>query len=79
MFGRSKSRQEDWKRQQSKLEDKFIFEWCDSLFSELQRRKTDRNFTNDLVESSVKFFDENLSNQEKADCFLYLLGKIIRR
>lgn len=79
MFGRFKSRQKEWESKKLKSDDKFIFQWCDSLFLELQRKKSDRDFTTDLLESSVKFFSENLTDEEKADCFLYLLGKIVRK
>lgn len=79
MFLRSKSRQKEWESGKLKSDDKFIFQWCDSLFIELHKKKSDRDFTTDLLESAAKFFSESLTDEEKADCFLYLLGKIIRK
>lgn len=74
------------KRMNKKWEDKLkkdnrAFAWCDDLFSELKRlsKKNDTEFTNDVIASAVEFFDKSFTAEEKADCFLYLLGKVVRK
>jgi hypothetical protein len=76
---RLKFLQSKWKREKSQPNDNFVFDWCESLFLELQKRKRDKEFTIDLIDSAVEFFNSNFTDQQKADCFLYVLGKIVRK
>lgn len=79
MFSRLKRLQRQWEQEHNKKQDTFVFSWCDSLYNELQKSKKDRDFTTDLVDSAVEFFKKNFDDHQKADCFLYLLGKMTRK
>tara|TARA_B100002019_G_scaffold73910_1_gene63834 strand:- start:2142 stop:2393 length:252 start_codon:yes stop_codon:yes gene_type:complete len=58
---------------------KKITDWVDSLEKELKRSKGDTQFIIDLLEASRKYFIKNFTEEEKADCFVYLVGLFHRK
>lgn len=75
--------QKKWKRLLAEKADgddiAFVKSWVDSLHYQLIKHKRDKEFVMDLLESSYQFYEKNLTEKEKADAFLYMLGKVHRQ
>lgn len=75
--------QKKWKRLLSEKAEGddiiFVRSWVDSLHYQLLKHKNDKDFVTDLIDSSYRFYDQHLTDNEKVDAFVYMLGKIHRR
>lgn len=69
-----------WRRKQ-KPDDvlPFIQDWVDSLEREMRRSGNDIEFVSELLEAAHVYFSETFTEEEKADCFIYLLGLFHRK
>ena len=69
-----------WRRKQ-KPDDvlPFIQNWVDSLEREMRRSGNDIEFVGELLEAAYVYFSETFTEEEKADCFVYLLGLFHRK
>lgn len=69
-----------WRRKE-KPEDvlPFIKNWVDSLEREMRRSGNDIEFVGELLEAAYVYFSETFTEEEKADCFVYLLGLFHRK
>jgi len=69
-----------WRRKQ-KPDDvlPFIQNWVDSLEREMRRSGNDIEFIGELLEAAYVYFSETFTEEEKADCFVYLLGLFHRK
>lgn len=57
----------------------FIQNWVDSLEREMRRSGNDIEFVGELLEAAYVYFSETFTEEEKADCFVYLLGLFHRK
>ena len=53
--------------------------WVDSLEKEMRRSSNDTEFISELLEAAYVYFSETFTEEEKADCFIYLLGLFHRK
>lgn len=57
----------------------FAQKWVGDLEDTLYRFRNDREFVGHLLQSASDFFDQNMSDKQKHDCFFYLLGSKNRK
>jgi len=56
-----------------------IANWVNSLEREMRRSGNDIEFIGELLEAAYVYFSETFTEEEKADCFVYLLGLFHRK
>jgi hypothetical protein len=56
----------------------YVHHWVNDLAFQLNRFDSDSEFRMDLLESAGKHFINALSDNEKQDAFLYILGALAR-
>jgi len=56
-----------------------IASWVNSLEKEMRRSSNDTEFIGELLEAAYVYFSQTFTEEEKADCFVYLLGLFHRK
>lgn len=56
-----------------------VFKWCESLLLVSDIYKEDTSITADIITAAIKYFDEDLSEQDRRDAFFYILGVCTRK
>lgn len=56
----------------------FAQQWANDLNQALLKHRGDKDFQMDLLESAIIYWRESMSDDEKEDAFIYLLGLLSR-
>lgn len=71
----------NWEKIQSESYDNLEFaqKWVKELHFALLTHRHDRIFKEDVLESAVAYWDNNMTEQQKSDVFVFMLGFLSRK
>jgi hypothetical protein len=71
----------DWEKIRNSNPDSigFTYKWANDLNAALIKHKNDNEFIMDLLESAVIFWSDEMSDEEKLDSFVFILGILSRK
>ena len=81
MMSRRRKIIRDWQRIRNNSRDSigFTHKWANDLNNALIKHKDDDPFIMDLLESAITYWSEEMSEEEKIDSFVFILGILSRR